>query len=266
MSSIEIHAQDPRVQRASKASIIFWLAAAGLFLGSAALQGAASLQRWATFRDAHPENEILAEDHVFDYCFPDDAWERIGTAAQLHGAGVLVLVLGLTALAFGVWALPGAPARRRGIAGLARAGFEVVLVGLVTASFALSGSHALLSGVAGTATGLQDYFWAPALVALAGLIALGALWRGTSPAAMAACFFLLGSTLLGYLLAAFLIAPVFAGYVSHDTTPWTESVIAASTAAAGFCMIFAVWTAVRRRAHRTSAVTPSPGQAGISTP
>ena len=64
------------------------------------------------------------------------------------------------------------------------------------------------------------------------------MWRKPR-SAMITCVFLLGSTALGYVLAAFLIAPIVAGEASHDTTPWTETVVAASTAAAGVAMILA---------------------------
>jgi hypothetical protein len=65
---------------------------------------------------------------------------------------------------------------------------------------------------------------------------------------MTACVFLIGSTALGGMLAASLIAPLIANGGSHDTTPWTESVVAASTAAAGLAMIFAAGAAVRGKA------------------
>ena len=84
------------------------------------------------------------------------------------------------------------------------------------------------------------------------VIILGASWLRRSRAAVATCVFLVGSTGLGYFLAAFWIAPIFAGGVSYDTTPWTETVVAASTAAAGIAMILAARVSAHRRAPRAA--------------
>jgi xanthine/uracil permease len=95
--------------------------------------------------------------------------------------------------------------------------------------------------------------WLPAqivlmLAGLAGLIALGALWLRSSGIVAVAWLFLAGSTVPGYLLASFVVAPALTGYQSHDTTPWTETIVGATTAAAGVAMLVAALvSAVRRR-------------------
>ena len=95
-------------------------------------------------------------------------------------------------------------------------------------------------------------FWALGWVGLVGLIGLSVLWGRMSRAAVVmACVFLIGSTLpLGWMGATYVIAPMIAG-PSHDTAPWSETVFAASPAAAGVAMIVAAWMAAR---HRTTEV------------
>jgi hypothetical protein len=226
--------------RARRFSVVLSLAAASLFLVSALLQADASLQRWVVFRGSLSADDISAEDHLYDYTFALDPWEPIGTTAQLFGAGTLVLAVGVVAMALGVATLPHA-AVHPGIAVV-----EVAVAVAVAASFGVYGAHAYLSGVAGAPSSLQ-HMGALSLVAPAGLLVLTACWWRRSTAARFACAFVFGSSEVGILLAAFVIAPIFAGGVSHDTTPWTETVVAASTAAAGVAMLFVARTAIRGR-------------------
>jgi hypothetical protein len=89
------------------------------------------------------------------------------------------------------------------------------------------------------------------------VIVLLVLWRRRSWAATAACAFLIGSTGLGWFLASYLVAPLITGG-SHDTAPWSETVVAASTAAAGIAMILAA--ATRLAGGRVGAAyAPIPG-------
>lgn len=240
MSTIEAFGQH-KPARFPSASFILSIAAAGLFLGSAALQVVASLQRWVMFRGSRGSGELSVEDHLFDYAFPTGTWENIGTTAQLFGAGTLMQALGILAMVFGVLALPRAAGRRSVVAVVAK----IVLAVLVAAWCGLTGAHALLSGVTGVPSPLQ-HLWALDMVGFAGLVALGVLLGRRSWAAMAACVFLIGSTWVGYFVAAYLMAPTLAGYTSHDTTPWTETIVAASTVVAGIAMLFFAWATARR--------------------
>ncbi|WP_113718938.1 hypothetical protein [Arthrobacter dokdonensis] len=249
MSAINEFVPSRRSVRIHRASIISLLAAASLFLVSAVLQLVASLQRWVAFSGSRAPEDLSVEDHVFDYYFPWEDWEPIGTTAQFFGTGILVQSLGIVAMAVGVLVRPGAAALR--VTALALTIIESVLVLLVAATFGVVGAHALVSGVTGAASPLQhseSLFRVLTLVGFAGLIALAALWQRRLRAAMAACLFLIGSSLVGYVIATYMIAPVFAGGTSHDTTPGTETVVAASTAAAGIAMLFAVRAVARRRA------------------
>lgn len=214
------------------------IASAVLFLGSAALQFAASLQRWVVFRRGRPPDEFAAEDHAYDYFIPTDPWESIGNAAILFGAATLVQACGVVSLAAGVALLPRTPGKKNGAA---MAGGCVAAV-LLAAWFTVQGIHALASGVDGVPSALQFaiHLWAP--------IAMAVLWAGKSAAASAASLFLLGSTFVGYFAANFILAPLVAGYTSHDTTPWMETVLAASTAGAAVALVFAARTVCRRGA------------------
>ena len=214
---------------------------------SAALQLAASLQRWVVFRASLAPVEVSAEDHLYDYFFPADPWESIETAAQLFGWGTLVQALGVAAMATGVVLLPrrasglgsGGPNHAKA-ATLALVG-ELLPAVLIAAWFGAVGWHALASGAAGTPSPLQNagtIGW----LAVVALCILGARWMSMLAPASAACFFLLGSTWPGIVVAMYMIAPLFGGQ-SHDTSPWTETVMAATTAAAGVSMLLAARSA-----------------------
>lgn len=153
----------------------------------------------------------------------------------------MVQALGVLAMALAVLMLPGKTGRRSGVAAV----LEIVLALLVAAWFGVNGAHALVSGIIGTPSPLQ-HLWALELVGFAGLIALGVIWWRRSWAAMIACAFLLGSSMVGSLIAGYLIAPTITGYISHDTTPWTETVVAVWTALAGVAMLLAAWAAAVR--------------------
>jgi hypothetical protein len=66
------------------------------------LQLTASLQRWVVFRGPRTADDTSVEDHRFDYSFPWHPWEPTGTAAQLFGAGTVLLALGVLVMPLGV--------------------------------------------------------------------------------------------------------------------------------------------------------------------
>jgi hypothetical protein len=235
--------EDARAASARGGGPVRWaLGAVGLLLASAALQGMASFERWVPARNGWDRADISIEDHRLDYAFPADPWENVGTAAQLFGLGSILLALGVLAMAKTV-SSAGSPARRWNEGGL-----EGMLVVVAAGSFALTGLHALLSGIVGAPTLLQHLplqllFGA---VGFAGLIILAGRWlRASWPTALA-CLLLLGSSLPGYLVATFTIAPAVAGYQSHDTTPWTETIVAVWPALAAVAMCGAAGWAARR--------------------
>ena len=253
MSAIDVPDHRTRTARFGGTSAIWSLTAAGLFLGSAVLQLVASLQRWVVFRYSRGEFEL--EDHLYDYTIPWHPWENIGTAAQFFGAGILLLALGVIAMALGVLAMPRPTTTRHPAVDILLGVFDLVLAILVAGWFVISGAHALISGLNNTPSPLAQYLtlgW----VGVVGVIVLCVRWARRSPAATMACLFLLGSTMLGYFIATYQIAPIFAGYISHDTTPWTETIVAVWTAAAGVAMIVAAGDASSRKTQRAASLVP----------
>ncbi len=252
-----------RKVRLRKASNICLLVAAGIFFCSAALQCAASLQRWVIFSGSLGSDDLSVEDHVYDYYFPWYDWVAIGTAAQLLGVGLLIQAVGILVMTLGVLLLGVLPQRSAAAGGSAATApngtgkviaavsaatlvaAEVMVVLVVAGIFTFMGTHALLSGMAGIASPLYqwlDLAWLPGL----GLIILAVRWLRRAPAASAAALFLIGSSMVGYLIATSLIAPVIAGQ-SHDTARWTETVVAASTAAAALMLVIAARKLGRER-------------------
>lgn len=243
MSATNKTGQPKLAMKVPKIPVTGFLAAAALFLASAALQHLASIQRWVLLRGQRPGNELSVEDHLLDYGFPADPWEPIGTAAQLLGAGTLLQSVGVLAMAAGVLAVPRVAPNKFGIFA------EPVLALLVAAAFAVLGAHALVSGINAAPSDLQhSSVLVPLMVwgGFGGIAALSWLWAGMSRAASVACLFLLGSNMFGGAILNFTVAAMIAGYVSHDTTPWLESVVAGSTAAAALAMVFAAGTVLRR--------------------
>jgi hypothetical protein len=193
------------------------LAAAALLAASAALQLDASLQRWVTARDALPPSRRDAiESHEHDYDTPTAGWVPLGDAEERYGAGMILLALAVAALAVAVGA--------RGWSG-------TILTLAVAGPFAILGLHALLSGIAGTPSPLAGILLPAHLVNLAGLVGVAVLRPGrprARPLDAVALGLLAAPSLPGYLAVAFVIAPMIHGDTSSDTTPWTETIVAAA--------------------------------------
>ncbi|MDQ0743576.1 hypothetical protein QFZ62_000884 [Clavibacter sp. B3I6] len=224
------------------------LVAALLLAASAALQVDASLQRWVTARSALPVSRRDAiESHEFDHGTPTAGWVPIGDAAERHGVGMILLALAVVALAVAVGA----------------GGWTGALVTLAVAGpFALAGAHALRSGLAGAPSPLAGVLLLPALLGLAGLVAVAVIRPGRAHASLldaVALVLLTAPALPGYLFAAFLIAPLIHGDTSYDTTPWTETVIGAEVGLGALVLLVAAAAAAlsrgaaRPRMHRRSA-------------
>ena len=244
----------PRAVAPPRAPLLLRAVAVVLLVLSAWLQLDASLQRWVTARASWTRRDRLIEDHLFDYAYPADPWEPVGDAAQRYGAGMILLAVGLVAVA------------------VALGGTRVtggVLVVLVAGPFAAQGVHALASGILGRPSPLVHLLGVLALVQLAGGIAVVALVvaarvRRTptdgSPADAVAVVLALGASVPGYLVATFAIAPLVNGTGSYDTTPWTETVVAASTAAAALAMLVSAVAVRRRGAVRTGGARRRPAR------
>ena len=156
---------------------------------------------------------------------PADPWVSVGSAASLFGLSYLLIGAALVCLGVGGRAIGG---RTTGVLGAAL---------FAAAPFALLGLHALVSGLWGIPSLLQHLvatyggfflgvIQVVALVVFAVFIASRALiWA-------VGVVILIGATVCGYVWAMISVAPILVGYQSYDTTPWTEGVLAATTATA----------------------------------
>jgi hypothetical protein len=219
----------------STAGISLLLAAAGV------LQVAASEQRWwpaCRSGDFETAACLRVQDHRFDFVLPGDAWVPLGHEAVLAGLSLLLLGTAVTVLplllrpwrrAAHVWAL------------CAVLGLSQLLAGLST----------LVSGLLGrTIVDLWAPFVAfvwlgwPAVLTLTSILMVGHVRR---PGA--------GWLLLVVLLTAstplvqVFMTPTVLGYMSYDTTPWSE-------VWGGACLLLAalaVWPAAYRRRPAVAA-------------
>jgi len=230
-----------------------------LLLGVSGLLAVAGARErwWPTCRpgDFDTPGCLARQSDRFDYPAMSDTWVPVGRAAELAGASYAALALAVALLP---WLLMRARPRVAASAGLVlggtllpvaaalwlsgRAG-EIVAVPLASAS-ALAG--ALLWPVAAVAVVVAVHTHAGAR--------LSALQRGAQT--LLAALLCLCSP-LGQVAVGLLIAPVLLGYVSHDTTPWTEAV------SGGLLVLAAVaaWPATgprRRATPRPSTGTQPP--------
>lgn len=225
-----------------KTVVLLLIVAAGLFLASALVQWNASMQRWVTFSGSADPNGPSVEDHMYDYYLPTEEWVPIGSAAELLGIGLLMTAIGFAVLATAVLMIPDPTKDHIKAVAIISLGFDLLLVLATAGLFAWMGLHTLLSGLQGTQSGLLDSGILMQLLLYLGFAApviLAVRWRNRLPAVSIACVFLLGSTVVGYIVSTYLIAPLIAG-MSHDTARWTETVIAVSTAAAGIATVYGV--------------------------
>jgi hypothetical protein len=235
MTTVDINHQRTKIVRSRQVSASWSLGAAGLLLAAAVLQLAASLERWVAITNSWARTDHLVEDHRFDYLYPSDPWENLGTTAQLSGAGFLLLALAVLVMCRGAVRHP-----RR---------IDRAIAAVVAGLFALDGLHGIISGATGTPTPVKYVVDLLALVSFIGLVVLAVRWfRSSWPSALA-CVLLMAITLPGYIVVAFVIAPGITNYQSFDTTPWTETIVAAFVALAAVAMLDAASAATlpRRR-------------------
>lgn len=209
---------------------------------SAVLQYLASIQRWVVAGGSWTRTDRLVEDHLFDYYFPSEPWEPIGSAATQFGVGYTLIAVALLLLPF----------MMRG----RMMWWGLLFAAAAALTFALIGIHAAWSGVLGVPSpmmGLFDSFgewWArlslgSCMVGFVGLLVV--LARGGAKAWIPSLLLLGPVTLWGYLAASLGITGGFiAG--SYDTSRWAETVLAVWTAMAALAALMVViLTAVRKR-------------------
>jgi hypothetical protein len=227
MAIIDLAAHRPRAV-ISRLPARRLFAAAGLLLGSAVLQLLASLERWVTITESWTRTDHLVEDHRFDYLYPSDPWEVLGSTALLAGAGFLLMALAVVAMSRGA------------------SRFDRVVTAIVAASFAVPGIHALVSVLIGFPTPAQYVVDPLTLVSFIGLIVLAARTIRISWVTSLAFLLMSAITIPGYIVVAFVITPAITNFQSFDTTPWTETIVAAFIALAGLAMLAAAGTALLR--------------------
>lgn len=233
--------------------------------GSATLTYAAAWQRWwpACPRGGFDSDACMRlQSHEYDFQLPTDPWVPVGQAAELYGGALL-------ALAVAALLLPAVLRPDRSTTDGGRWRVFATLVAVVpAASLALLGVYTLRSGQAGElvsmpGTVLVFVVWClawPACLTVLAAAAPGVRPRRALPVAV----------LLGFatpIPAALLFGPVFAGYVSYDTAPWSEAASVPLLLAAAVAVLF---VAPRRQSSRpwsyASSATPSESrEAGSSS-
>lgn len=236
--------------------------------GSGVLAYIAAWQRWSGVcsRGGFDEPACLErQDHLYDYQVPASPWAPVGDAAQLYGLSALLLAVAAFALPF-LWA----PAGRRLVTWPLAVIPAIALVGVgaVAVASGMAGRLVIVPGFDLTALLIVHLFWPLALVVYASGVAL---WtypteRIVTPAerltAARSASMVMTSLLIAGTTALptyFFIAPIAAGYMSHDTTPWSE-------APAGVLLVLAavlVWPATARVMARPASDLMSPAEEAL---
>ncbi len=162
----------------------------------------------------------------YDVAPPGESWIPIGTAAPLMGAGYALMalaVIGLFRTVVPAW-------RAWGVGTLCAVPFAVLAA--TTFASAAAGHTVELAGTTASLH-LLAYAWPVALgLLLAGTLASSGLRAGYIVAA--AGLLVLASPLVLYVTAA-----LVTGYVSHDTSPWTQAIGGVFTLLAGVALLLA---------------------------
>lgn len=226
-----------------------------LMLASAAMSVVAAAQRWwpACPRGAFDTEACWrVQDHELDYLMPSDPWTPVGTAAQDAGVATLLLA-GAAAL------LPLVLARRV-------RWLPVLLAVVVSASLTVVGLHQWTAGVTGqvqpaTAALPAALLWA-VVVPVVVVVWLVRTTSGERDRRRAVRARWLGAALVASTpLPVALLGPVLLLYGSHDTTPWSEAVIAVPLTIAAV-LVWVVTPGVPRVTAGSTARTVALARAG----
>ncbi len=231
-----------------------WLlrvAVSAALAGSAVLTFAAAYQRWwpACPRGGFDaEACVRLQSHRYDFVAPGAPWTPVGHAADLYGVALLLLAVAAVLLPTVL-----SPGRTHGSGGRWWQ-LLVALSALVpAASLAVLGAATLLSGQIGRAVDLPGsgvvavvvwmFAWPASLMVIAGAAPGGRPERAVPVAVLVGL-----STPIPTLL---IFGPIFAGYLSDDTAPWTEA------AAAPFLLLAAVSVLLLTPARTTAPALAS---------
>ncbi|MFD4323841.1 hypothetical protein ACFWQC_04350 [Nocardioides sp. NPDC058538] len=237
--------------------------------GSGGLAYLAAWQRWSGVcpRGGFDEPACLKrQDHLYDYQLPASPWQPIGDAAELYGLSVLLLAVAAFALPFLLmpafrrlilWPLAVIPAAM--LAG----------IGVLVLASGIAGRPVTVPGFYLTALIVVNVLWPTALIIATAIAAGGYIPTGrpeasedrpstARPASMVVTALLIAATTV--LPTYFLVGPIAAGYVSHDTAPWTEAPAGALLVLAAIVM----WPATTRVTDRKSTNGAQPETARAS--
>jgi hypothetical protein len=207
------------------------VAGPGCLMASGLLAVAAAAQRWwpaCLPGDLDSAACLTMQDSAHDFMVPNQGWTPDAGAAELYGVGLLLLAVACVVL-------PGLLVGSDPGAQLTVASWVVALgIAVVGSATALSGLRGQVVTVPGHEAAAVLWVLGPPVLAVLGLVS-GRLtsarfgWRMGVVAAL----------LVGNPAAQFLFAPAVLGYVSHDTTPWTEAVGGAGLAVGGALLLVA---------------------------
>ncbi|MCC2321157.1 hypothetical protein [Cellulomonas xiejunii] len=220
-----------------------------LLLASAVMFVTAAAQRWwpACRRGAFETDACLRlQDHVFDHLLIGDPWTPVGDAAQYAGAA-MILLAGAAAV------LPFLLVRRA-------LWFAVPVAVSTTGALTVLGAHAWTSGVTGKVQPTPGITAAVLVLTVvvpvaAGIWATRELWAGPEPGHYRWTLALAAALIVSSPLPTWLLGPVVVLYSSHDTSPWSDAVVALPLAAAAVL----VWKVAPRGAAPAPAPRRRPG-------
>ncbi|MQW76714.1 hypothetical protein GHK92_12580 [Nocardioides sp. dk4132] len=185
----------------------------------------------------------------FDYMALREPWVPVGHAAELAGASYAALALALALLP---WLLLRGPRRLVAAASVVLGASLLPLAWLLWAS---GRAGEVVEVPLLTPLVVGGVLLGPLVLAavVAASLVPGALRRGPASRLQQRARLLLAVLVvlcgpLGQVAVGLLIAPVLLGYVSHDTTPWTEAVNGGLLVLAAL----AAWPATGRRRRRTT--------------
>lgn len=214
-----------------------------LLSGSGVLMIMAARERWwpaCRLGDFDAPDCLTLQDHQYDFLLPSEPWVPIGAAAQVGAAALVLLSL---ALLFLPWLLAGPhrPAVTLTLGAVLAA--TMLTIAVTTGRSGLSGRVVEVPGLAWVV-----WLWllAPCALFIAWIVGEvgesrpGTRWR------LAVVVLVSASTPFG----EFFFASALLGYLSYDTTPWSEAVSGVCLVAAGL----ALWPAIRARPAARIAV------------
>ena len=218
-----------------------------LFVASGALTLLGERARWwpaCRWGEFDATRCLQLQDHRFDQVLPSEPWEPLPSVGWLAGSGIVLLGLAVLTLGPLVSAqVDTVPARRGALLGASLLGGPALVVGVVTILAAHSGRPVGLG--AGGFTLTVVWLIGPPLVLL-GVVIAWSLGPGAVSSPVGAKAVVLAALFVSTPLVSLFLGPAVTGYMSHDTTPWADTLAGVAAAVAGL----ALWPATSSSAGR----------------